>query len=277
VAEGWLIVWVLAVIFFATPIRSAFGFGEALIAVPLPVPRGGRPLHDLRGTAPGVPGVPAHGQRGLHLADIRPRGEHGVMPGRLLHRQAAAAAIAALNGIESRHLPCSEIEMSRLYNYVGPSAIKACISGRPAGMRIASASDLLAWARRADRGRGLVAATFIIDASGHLLLADRRSEHVACAGGGPVLSAGEMFFVIDGGRVEVVEVSNQSTGYCPEPESWPAVAAALDRIGVPHPDGFTLEIVFRRCPKCGERNVVKDGWFACGACGTELAREWNFG
>jgi uncharacterized membrane protein YfcA len=32
---GWMIVWVLAVIFLATLIRSAFGFGEALIAVPL--------------------------------------------------------------------------------------------------------------------------------------------------------------------------------------------------------------------------------------------------
>src|SRR6516162_7303476 len=34
-ADGWLIVWVLVVIFFATLIRSAFGFGEALVAVPL--------------------------------------------------------------------------------------------------------------------------------------------------------------------------------------------------------------------------------------------------
>ena len=34
-SEGWLIGWVIAVIFFATFIRSAFGFGEALIAVPL--------------------------------------------------------------------------------------------------------------------------------------------------------------------------------------------------------------------------------------------------
>src|SRR6059058_4424621 len=33
--EGWLTAWVLAVIFLATLIRSAFGFGEALIAVPL--------------------------------------------------------------------------------------------------------------------------------------------------------------------------------------------------------------------------------------------------
>src|SRR5436309_7614895 len=33
--DGWLIAWVLAVIFLATLIRSAFGFGEALVAVPL--------------------------------------------------------------------------------------------------------------------------------------------------------------------------------------------------------------------------------------------------
>jgi uncharacterized membrane protein YfcA len=34
-ADGWLIAWVLAVIFLATVIRAAFGFGEALVAVPL--------------------------------------------------------------------------------------------------------------------------------------------------------------------------------------------------------------------------------------------------
>jgi uncharacterized membrane protein YfcA len=34
-AEGWLLVWVLAVVFLATLIRSALGFGEALVAVPL--------------------------------------------------------------------------------------------------------------------------------------------------------------------------------------------------------------------------------------------------
>jgi hypothetical protein len=74
-------------------------------------------------------------------------------------------------------------------------------------------------------------ATFVIDLNGDLLVADRRSEHVACAGGGPVLSAGEMFFLVEEDRVEVTDVSNQSTGYCPEPSSWPGVAAALDRIG----------------------------------------------
>jgi hypothetical protein len=168
---------------------------------------------------------------------------------------------------------------SRPYTYVGPSAIKARVAGHPSGTPIRSAADLLAWVRRTNGHRvpdALLAATFVIDTDGNLLLADRRSEHVACAGGGPVLSAGEMFFRIDGRLVEVAEAANQSTGYCPEPESWPAVAAALDHIGVPHPGRFTTEVVFRRCGKCGERNVVKDGWFVCGACGAELPAEWNF-
>ena len=34
-ADTWLLAWVLAVVFVATLIRSALGFGEALIAVPL--------------------------------------------------------------------------------------------------------------------------------------------------------------------------------------------------------------------------------------------------
>jgi hypothetical protein len=167
----------------------------------------------------------------------------------------------------------------RLYPYVGPGEIKARVAGRPAGTRIASAADLIAWAQGTGQQTGpdgLVAATFVIDEKGDLLLADRRSEHVACASGGPVLSAGEMFFLMEGDRVEVAEVSNQSTGFCPEQGSWPAVAAALDRIGVAHPGRFTIEVVFRRCVGCGERNVTRDGWFACGVCGADLPVEWNF-
>lgn len=92
-----------------------------------------------------------------------------------------------------------------------------------------------------------------------------------------MLSAGEMFFLVEGTRIQVAEVSNQSTGFCPEPESWPAVAAALDRIGIAHPGGFTAAVVFRRCERCGERNIVKDGWFVCGVCGADLPERWNFG
>jgi hypothetical protein len=169
--------------------------------------------------------------------------------------------------------------MTRLYFYVGPSEIKARVAGRPAGTRISSAADVVAWVRGTGQHPGpdgLVTATFVIDSAGDLLLADRRSEHVAGAGGGPVLSAGEMFFLVESSRVEVAEVTNQSTGYCPEPGSWPAVAAALGRAGVAHPGQFTAEVVFRRCEACGERNVVKDGWFACEACGADLPAQWNF-
>jgi hypothetical protein len=47
-------------------------------------------------------------------------------------------------------------------------------------------------------------------------------------------------------------------------------------LGVAHPGRFTTEVVFRRCERCGERNVVRDGWFVCGVCGAELPAEWSF-
>ena len=41
--------------------------------------------------------------------------------------------------------------------------------------------------------------------------------------------------------------------------------------------GFSAEMIFRRCPKCGATNVVKDGWFECAVCRAELPSEWNYG
>jgi hypothetical protein len=158
--------------------------------------------------------------------------------------------------------------MPHLYLYVGPEAIRVRCAGSKAGYVITSSADLRGW------GNGAV--TFVIDADGTLRIADRHSEHVACASGQPVQSAGELFLRIEGDVVDVIEVSNQSTGYCPEPESWPAVAAALDRLGVPHPGRFTTAIQFRRCPGCGERCIVKDDWFVCAVCGADLPAEWNF-
>lgn len=169
--------------------------------------------------------------------------------------------------------------VSRKYRYVGPEDIRAKALSRPGGGVIGCAADVAQWARAAgqpaDRG-GTVVATFVIDIGGRLLVADRRSEHVACAGGGDVLSAGEMFFVIDGNTVRVEEVSNQSTGYCPEPESWPAVERTLEHAGIKHPGGFTTVCVFRRCEACGARNIVKDDWFYCDVCGAALSAQWNF-
>jgi hypothetical protein len=168
----------------------------------------------------------------------------------------------------------------RTYRYVGPPDIKARSATHPPGREIRTPADLRAWltesAHPTDAGQ-LVPATFVIDPAGRLLIADRHSEHVACAAGRDVLAAGEIFFLIErGSAVSVAEVTNQSTGYCPEPTCWPAVEAALDRIGLDHPPGFTTECIFRKCQNCGARNIVKDGWYHCDVCGHPLAAEWNF-
>jgi len=177
----------------------------------------------------------------------------------------------------STSYPGGERKMT-LYRYVGPEDIGRRAAQALPDVKIGSPDDVEGWFRRTGQKAnqdGLFVATFIVDEEGCLRIADRGSEHVACAGGRPVLSAGEMFFLAeDGLRVE--EVSNQFTGYCPEPESWPAVSLALDRIGIPHPGRFTLEIIFRRCLSCGERSIVKDGWFVCGLCGADLSPIWNF-
>ncbi len=169
--------------------------------------------------------------------------------------------------------------MAKLYHYVGPEDIRRRAASAPPGVRIESHIGLIDWARQTRQEPnpdGLIAVTFVVDERGDLRVADRGSEHVACAGGGPVQSAGEMFLLASKAGLEVEQVSNQSTGYCPEPESWPAVGSALDRSGLKHPGRFTREVIFRRCPACGQRNVVKDGWFACGVCGKDLPAAWNF-
>ena len=151
----------------------------------------------------------------------------------------------------------------------------AAATERP-GTEIHSRGDLDAWleAHAAEREPTGIHATFTVSLDGSMRLASRRSEHVACAAGEPVLSAGEISF--DVGPNRVTAISNLSTGYCPERESWAAVAEALDRAGVPHPGRFTDAFVFRRCPACGERNLVKDDDYSCALCGADLPTRWNF-
>jgi len=168
--------------------------------------------------------------------------------------------------------------LPRLYHYVGPPEIVQRAQTQPGGARIASPADLTAWiasTRQCPTDAGVLWATFVVDANGFLRLADRRSEHVACASGQHVRSAGEIAFISTPGGWVVAEVSNQSTGYCPEPESWPQVAAALDRIPLPHPAGFTFACIFRRCRACDQLNLVKDGDFTCALCGVSLPASWN--
>jgi hypothetical protein len=167
----------------------------------------------------------------------------------------------------------------KLYRYVGPAELAKRAESDTPRAHIDSAEALAAWIQR-QAGVGTnrtLTVTFVILPDG-LWIADRHSEHVACARGAPVHSAGELTIALGSRRTaEVVAVTNQSTGYCPEPESWPAVEAALDATGIPHPDGFEVALVFRRCTQCGTTNIVKDRWFVCAVCNGQLPKEWNFG
>ena len=107
-----------------------------------------------------------------------------------------------------------------------------------------------------------------------LRIAPRRSEHVACAGGADVTAARELF--CDPSGVRIAEASNLSTGFCPEPACWEALAAALDRAGIARPPQLTHAFEFRRCTACLERNVIKDGDFTCAICDEPLPAAWNF-
>jgi hypothetical protein len=168
--------------------------------------------------------------------------------------------------------------MLRTYQYVGPKAFADRAPAAPAGVRIQRPEDVLHWVLRTGQeltGEGDVTATFIVDEAGWLRIADRSSEHVACAGGMPVLSAGEITLNVMPAGVRVSSVTNQSTGYCPEPESWPAVQAALERASLAASTSFTREFAFRRCPQCASINVIKDGVLECALCSTPLPPEWN--
>ncbi len=132
---------------------------------------------------------------------------------------------------------------------------------------------------------GTVILTYIIDLHTELWLASRNSEHVACAVGEPVLAAGELTLKLSNDppcgkpshpgyaqqwRIEVVGVSNHSTGYLPEPDCWPVVAEALDRMDILRPDQWTVALVLRRCPVCQWVNVIKDDHFFCDICQRQL-------
>jgi hypothetical protein len=164
---------------------------------------------------------------------------------------------------------------ARQFSYVGPAEILGeAVTVETFAVRSANLlADWLAGRGSADLGEPL---TFVVTRDGGLQLAPRRSEHVALAAGRNVLAAGEMMFVRDTSGWRVLEVTNQSTGYCPDPDCWAAVRESLDRLGIAHPGDFTDKVTFRRCPSCGERNIVRDGDFTCALCDSKLPARWNF-
>lgn len=165
--------------------------------------------------------------------------------------------------------------MTRKYFYVGPDHILDQAVSSPGGKSVTSPEDLFkvieCFEKEFNEERGWM--TYIIDMDGRLTLAPRRTEHINCAGGNTVLGAGEIRFDREG---KVLEITNNSTGFCPDIGCWKAVSGALENTCLSHPDFFTSKAVFRLCNACGERNIVKDDWFYCEICGAELSGEWNF-
>ncbi len=169
--------------------------------------------------------------------------------------------------------------MKRIYRYVGSNKIAQAVAGIPPGFLIHHHSDIVTWFNTTNQkiGRGgLITATFIITLEGKLCIADRHSEHVACAAGKPVLSAGELALELVNQNLTVSGVSNHSTGYCPQIESWVAVASALQEAGLNVPNGFDPAFQFRRCPKCNAINIIKENILECAICEAELSEFWNF-
>ena len=160
-----------------------------------------------------------------------------------------------------------------LFHYVGSNDLLEGLASQPRGGRISSPNDIYSWLKASQQILidGRVTVTFVLDSSAELLIADRRSEHVRCAGGLPVLSAGEITFQVEP-NLEIVEISNQSIGYCPNPGSWSHIETTLTTIGIPYPSGWTLACIFRRCPKCQSLNIVKDEVYRCLVCDADLPR-----
>jgi hypothetical protein len=137
----------------------------------------------------------------------------------------------------------------RKYRYVGPQHIAGSILPDFLGTLVELPEDVYKWIRSSDQELNAerhVIATYIVDEDGRVRIADRSSEHVACAGGRLVQSAGEITFNPEMGSALVIAVSNQSAGYCPEPEAWHATRSALSAAGLRTPENFDPVCVFRR-------------------------------
>lgn len=167
----------------------------------------------------------------------------------------------------------------KLYPYVGPPAILKAVRLDTPRHEVTAAHLLTDWAIKwvgfGSRDTRFTF-TYVVQPPARLFVADRHSEHVACARAGAVLTAGEITFERSGGFLSVVETSNLSTGYCPESHSWPALSSALVVSGFQPLEGFTFPFEFRYCVQCSHSCVIKDGVFECPACGHELPTSWNY-
>lgn len=162
-----------------------------------------------------------------------------------------------------------------LYPFVG-EAILLQLPPTPRDL-IQTQDDLVKWRQKhavETNHEGYAVGTYIIDTAARLWLAHRRSEHVACARGGRVQAAGEIF--LDGDPL-IGRITNQSTGYCPSTSCWSAVFTCLANLGIAGPVAFDPAFEFRRCEQCRQIQIVKDDYFACHHCSAPLNPQWNLG
>ena len=172
----------------------------------------------------------------------------------------------------------SGLKMITAFKYVGPQAIVERSAMNVPRQSLNSKADVFDWIKNTSQeldAANQVTATYIVDLENCMWIADRHSEHVVCARGNAVLGAGEITLMIEGKSLEITEISNQSTGYCPKPSCWTDVSKSLTNAGLRHPKEFTLSLDFRRC-KCGQINIIKNQLFECAVCGSKLPDDWNF-
>ncbi len=164
------------------------------------------------------------------------------------------------------------------YFYVGSKEIEARVDKQYEGSKINQIKDIQQWIEESNQiiTNEQIIATFIINEQAQLVVSDRHSEHVLCAGGRNVLSAGEITFSFSKHEIYVSDISNQSTGYCPKPTSWEIVEIVLNKLQIEHPKYFTRAFEFRYCEHCQTRNLIKEGVYECAVCNADLDIEWNF-
>lgn len=163
--------------------------------------------------------------------------------------------------------------MEHEYAYVGSHEIREQAYAPIDRFHPRSAQQLLQWMARQSVKRATF--TYVVALDGRLLLSGRGTEHVSLAQGANVRGAGEISLEVHGNIVQVTSVTNQSTGYCPEPACWPHVKTALEAVGIDSPDGFTHEFHFRRCTRCHTINLLKSEFPDCPVCGEQLPEQWN--
>jgi hypothetical protein len=161
-----------------------------------------------------------------------------------------------------------------MYHYIGAKEILKQVDITKIGKIISSQSDVKNWIIETNQTCNVnneIIATFVIDLCENLRINDRRSEHIVCANGENILSAGEITFQIKHNQIiSISQITNLSTGYCPSIKSWYFVEKALSKITIEFPPFFTTKFIFRICENCGDINLIKDSFFVCINCEKEL-------